>query len=147
MKIKVLKWLMLAYALQLTSSCAIYEGGKTTINYTNTNTQNTTILEDKDDKTEPVVQSESASTPSINLDKKDVRIKLIKVGCSKFIPPARQPEPTISDEDLSNIRKDSEKTVIGILLTHIRKVHNYNTEYDRSLEEALAKHYRTCNRN
>lgn len=147
MKIKVLKWLMLAYALQLTSSCAIYEGGKTTINYTNTNTQNTTILEDKDDKTEPVVQSESASTPSINLDKKDVRIKLIKVGCSKFIPPARQPEPIISDEDLSNIRKDSEKTVIGILLTHIRKVHNYNTEYDRSLEEALAKHYRTCNRN
>lgn len=148
MKTKTSKWLTIATVFCLTSSCAVYEGGKTTINYSDSSNQSTTIIQTHDDKVDSVNPAEISSSSAVAaIAKKDVKIKIVKVGCSKFVPPARQQEPTISDDDLVIIRKDSEKVVIGILLTHIRKVHNYNMDYEHSLEEALAKHYKTCNRN
>lgn len=149
MKTKTFNWLLTAAMLYLVSSCAIYEGDKTTINYSDSSSQSmNNIFESNDDgKDRTVPNEQSSSTPSVIVSKKDTKIKLIKVGCSKFVPPLRTTEPTIGDEDISTIRNDNEKAVITVLLSHIRKVHSYNVEYNKHLEDALAKHYKTCNRN
>lgn len=148
MKTKTSKWLAVAVVFCLTASCAVYEGGKTTINYSDSSNQSTTIIQASDDKPDSITPVDIAASSTVTtVAKKDVKIKIVKVGCNKFVPPTRQQEPTISDDDLASIRKDSEKAVIGILLTHIRKVHNYNLDYEHNLEEALTKHYKTCNRN
>lgn len=148
MKTKTFNWLLTAIMLCLVSSCAIYEGDKTTINYSDSSSQSTNnVFESNDGKESAVLNDQPPSSPSVVVSKKDTKIKLIKVGCGKFIPPLKTVEPTISDEDITTIRNDNEKAVITVLLSHIRKVHSYNVEYNKHLEDALAKHYKTCNRN